>query len=41
MGVPGRTVTTAHRPEVRKHLMPSLFLLVSSFTGGELIDRKK
>jgi len=38
MGLP---VSTGHRLLVRKHLLPSLVLLVSSFTRGELINRGK
>ena len=38
MGLP---VTTGHRLQARKYLLPSLFLLVSSFTRGELINRGK
>lgn len=41
MGLPGRKVTTGHRPEVRKHLLPLFYLLLSPFTGGKTISRKK
>lgn len=39
MRLPRKEVASGHSPEVRKSLQPSLYLLLSHFTGGESINR--